>query len=94
VAQLLGNPESAMTPDTKVWINTPRNGIGYHLIAEDGRKTVCGRYIGMIVDGGGTSRGHVMLLAETVDRFGSKPCQHCTGVSELVDPVKGRLWTS
>ena len=74
-------PGSKMSPDVKVWISTARNGISYHAIAHDGRRTVCGRYIGTDVQ-----RGYVFPLAQVVDEFGSRPCRLCTGDMERVSP--------
>lgn len=82
-----------MTPDTQVWISTPRAGISYHQIAPDSgvRKTNCGRYMG----GLGATRGHVMPLAQVVELFGSKPCKACDGSSVPPVVVPGRKsWTS
>lgn len=82
-----------MTPDVQVWISTARNGISYHAIAPDGRKTECGRYIGR----GDDERGYVLLLAYVVDRFGSKPCRQCTGDMErakpIIRPSRDASWT-
>jgi len=76
-----------MTPDVQVWISTARNGISYHAIAASGRFTECGRYIGGFTPSNpGPIRGHVLPLAEVVDRFGSKPCRNCTGDTERVVP--------
>lgn len=76
-----------MTPDAMVWISTARVGIGYHLIAESGRKTVCGRYIG---SDGEVLRGHVQPLATVLELYGSQPCKPCTGSAERVMPGRSR----
>lgn len=70
------------TPDTFVWISTPRAGIAHHVIAEGFRKTNCGRYIGTETE---VLHGYVMPLAEVLDRFGYQPCKTCNGSS--VPPV-------
>lgn len=82
-----------MTPDTPVWISTPRSGISYHRIDDTGRKTNCGRYIG--AGDGYVVHGYVQPLADVVDRYGSRPCRACngSGAPPVVVP-RGSRWTT
>ena len=86
-----------MTPDTQVWISSAKNWISYHLVVPDGRKTECGRYFGGTDSAPGLARGHVLPLAEVVDRFGSRPCRLCAGdmerVAPSVRPSRDTPWT-
>ena len=83
--------DAAMTHDTAVWVSNARAGISHHVIAPEGRRTVCGRYIGGTND---VVHGYVFPLAEAQDRFGNRMCRHCTGDTERVDPKIGTRWTS
>lgn len=82
-----------LTPETEVWVSTARSGISYHLIRDEGRKTICGRYLGGTRNSDGfvtdPVNGHVMTLADAMIRFDSAACSRCTGSAEVVPPRVG-----
>lgn len=79
----------------RVWVSSLRKGISWHVIANDGKRTKCGRYFGQLNIIGEPARGHIIGRVKAVDELASHQCQHCSGTAEVVDPVKGRQrWTS
>jgi len=70
-------------PDRLVWLSTLRKGIAWHGVA--GLRTVCGRYIGAVVDGEAV-HGWLLAYHEAQRRYSVVDCLRCTGVGEVVGP--------
>lgn len=69
----------------KVWLSTLRRGIAWHTIQQDGRKTVCGRYIGPSTDN--PAHGHVLPIVRAVDDYAAAQCSICAGRANTVEPT-------
>jgi len=70
-------------PDRLVWLSTLRKGIAWHEVS--GRRTVCGRVIGDVIDGEPV-HGWLLPYHEAQQRYAVIDCRRCTGTSEVVEP--------
>jgi len=70
-------------PDRLVWLSTLRKGIAWHEVA--GLRTVCGRYVGNVVDGEPV-HGWLLPYHEAQRRYSVVDCGRCQGSSEVVEP--------
>ena len=70
-------------PDRLVWLSTLRKGIAWHEVA--GRRTLCGRVIGDVIDGEPV-HGWLLPYHEAQQRYEVVDCRRCSGVAEVVEP--------
>ena len=69
--------------DRLVWLSTLRKGIAWHEVA--GLRTVCGRYIGAVIDGEPV-HGWLRTLAEAQRAYSVVECKSCMGSAVVIEP--------
>ncbi len=65
-----------------VWMADLRRGTSYHQLTNNAHWTVCGRYIGPLVEGTRHQHGHVLPIVRAVDDYAAKPCEQCPSAQE------------
>jgi len=70
-----------------VWMSALRKDSAWHTIGPNGRKTVCGGYIGTPTQ---VEHGHVLPIVRAVDDYAAKQCATCAGDAVRIDPGRSR----